>query len=1521
MSFFNGGNPDIGFYYSNRLYNGIGGGSSFYDNIQTKLPLRDPLTGRFIRTSPPSGFFREQAIQAPELPGLTGGTARQLNLFNQRPANIGNTLGSSYGGYRYIPSYGLQGDLFKSGYGFSGAQTNYSSVFSSSDVSLAPVSRFRTFSDTYSKSINSLLYSRRIAAGVGLLGAAYGDPKFNENVLVPSVVGGVGGKLVQNFGVTPLFQTLGSANILGFSRDAGNNTLFRGNPFAAKLPGFGAIASTAALASAGSQLFSSNIESVKYGQSAAGAVVGSYAGGYFGAGLGALSGNALISGAAGFAGSFIGGGIGAYAGNQLPVSGSLYTIADLQAQTQGNANSLVKGALSPLLVRPTGLKAFAEPFATALDFGFIAGPITEFPKRLAGLPTRGDVQSTLSSIALDARSGQGVFAGSGYNIAQRFAATAFAQSEGIGGPNALYRDQGIGGYTTRNSLAESVSGVGKDFYNALRDQHYSNREITALQAQYASAVSALYGKEQQQFQAVEAAQIREANRAFFEDPSSSIQRATRAVATQTGVQYRVAPQAVRALAQSLPSDLSIGAAPSGFFENLAKTSGGQASFGRGIDRFLSGVGQNIRNSVAGLSGNSIFSDVKRSVQLSEAAKTGAYARTLGSIATDASNTASAITGGRAARGGYAGRDYGAQYAARQAAIQADRTFSAGNRLLTQKFEEGLSTLTAPSYGSVRFDYRSVNAAVADLTPGSVLPEEFKQRYSQAYQQQLGVYQGNVASAQRDFAAFRENAQSGANRFIQQLRSRSAPTAAGRLDVETAASRIQTDLNRVLIRPSQEIEKLTKNVAELSKQMNPSTENSFAYFVAKTAKAAQSDTRFFQSQGVQTAVAGYRAANYQLETDRRLGIVSNERYIRETASNDRAALGQQYSLYKLNLSDYENRINAQTQTLRAPTFNAQTGRYDLPSLDRLNQADQLERSFGYYKSANQRYFDDQYERLSPEETNRRVKAAFGKDFQPYFNAIFKSAVRGVNPVSALGTQFSNSFSALGGSATANLLSNNKFVGDIFGPLIAGAASGDIRQLSKNLSARFGGGAPVPGSSGITLAGFATPDIAQKSISYGTIGYAASQQLANYLSPYQNQAVGSIGSLAGGLIGSAFGPIGTGVGSAIGGLLGAAPFTQNPIGGGLTGAAAGALAGSFLGPIGAIGGGLLGGLFGFLGGKQSQQKRDADRKAKQLAAFQAQVQGRNYAKSYLSGGVPYASDLFNGYGDYSQKLSAFQDYISPNKFASVAGSEIFDSQTLSYAKSAFGSYTNLFQPIENLADRYRSVISRPGSFQGAIFDVGLRNAQIPISGGAFSGGPASDLLSSFSNLQSSLGQYGFDPTRGNLAYSVFSGQYQNQLQGLDYQISQSNRDYQSILQSNALSATSRGIQTDITNRNLSTFERDSRNQIEAALGTLQRRENRSATVAQLKDDQAFQRDILTRQAALQSGTFAYQAQQDQYQSQDALKSLQDLTASRTILVDAFNQLAPKLTDASSEFYQMSEAIKEVNQQLELLSRNLR
>jgi hypothetical protein len=426
----------------------------------------------------------------------------------------------------------------------------------------------------------------------------------------------------------------------------------------------------------------------------------------------------------------------------------------------------------------------------------------------------------------------------------------------------------------------------------------------------------------------------------------------------------------------------------------------------------------------------------------------------------------------------------------------------------------------------------------------------------------------------------------------------------------------------------------------------------------------------------------------------------------------------------------------------------------------------------------------------------------------------------------------------------------------------------------------------------------------------------------MSPYNNGALGAVGSATGGLIGSAFGPTGAFVGSTLGGTIGAIPQTQSALGGGIAGALSGAGAGFMLGgPIGGLIGAGLGGLLGAFGGSQSSALRKQQEQAAKAQSYAQRQQAKDFGKSILAQGIPYASDLFDGYGDYNQKMDALMAQINPARMNSAAVAQGLTGDALRTANQAFAASRSAYNPILALAEANKSVISRPGAFQGAMYDYGLRDQSKVLSSGPYASGPISQLYGQFNSIQQSLGQYGFDQQRASLAYDVFAKQYQNQGQALDYDINIAQRDFGTLLEQNRLGRVDRGIQGDILNRSVANFDRDSQKQIESALGTLQRRENRAGIVADLREDQAFNKDILLRKQSLFNDQSALSNRQDQYQQADVLKNIDDLVQSRQALTAGFGDFSTRITNASDEFYTLSESVKEVNRQLELLSRNLR
>jgi hypothetical protein len=1180
-------------------------------------------------------------------------------------------------------------------------------------------------------------------------------------------------------------------------------------------------------------------------------------------------------------------------------------------------------SLNPIQSAATGISTFFDLYLGALN------PLVTGPSKLLGAPTADDVRKLQGELAGRAQSGSGEFQG----LSPAQVAVGLAQFGGRNTPvgnigDVVGRGSGQGNYITQllrdtdTLIQNRAEGLG------------TNQRFTQIQAETIERDIAI-SKHYTQRASIDQAEIRNIV-GNYRKPTLPVQPKRDLTYTDAKTGFTRTYQK-----QQTGGDVLFGAAnkiltEAGRFFSRGKRTELQTSV-----RVSKGTAQAAENRIGSILGNAT------------SGKLAAYQRILQTAPSKRAEVSKSLTnkqlnsdggGGRGGYRTYSRVNYAALAEQRHRQIQAERAFGAGNKLIAQKFEEGLSTVIAPDFNDIKFDYRSVNAAVADILPGDVSPGEYKSRFQSAYKAQVGVFGQQVGEAKQQFDAFRGEIQGAANQYKGVLKSRggAAPSAEGAIDTQTAASRIQTDVNRILIRPAQQIDKLTKSLVSLNKQMDPATQNSFAYFVAQTAKVATSESRYLRQQGLGAQLEGVRDQKYTLESDRRLGLVSTERFIGQQAKLDRQELQLQKENYKLTLAEKTLTTKNQADTLRAGYTDA-LGNKTPASAAQLALADQLEGSLQYYRSSNQSRFAQADKDLSPAAIKRKQQQAyqqeFATDFQPIYNALFSSSQKGVNPIGALGTQFSSVFSTIAGAATSNLISTLPGVQDIFGPLL----HGDIRGLSKGLATKLGGYVDpatqrgqiqLRGQNGNLLplatqklgglAGYANPQIAQKSIAYGALGYQASQYLANKISPYQNSTVGGLGAIAGNLLGAKFGDVGAGIGSAVGGLLGALPISQTPIGGALTGAFSGFLAGNAIVPgIGGVVGGLIGGIAGLFGGKKSREEKRAAEAQKKAQEAQYKQQGIAGARSDLRGGIDYASDLFSGYGSFSGHQKALEDYLTIDAFHSrnnLAGGPL-DDKTLPFADNEFNRAREYFKPIQALADRYSPILSRPGAFQGALYDETLKTTALSQRGGAFSSGPSSDLANTFSGLQANLGQYGFDNQRGDLAYNVFATQYQNQIKQTDYQIGIADRNFQDTIASNRVSRLDRGIQTDIFNKQVTDFDKNSQKDVENALGTLQRRENRAQIVKDLQEDQSFNKDILTRKKDVFDQSNVLAAKQEGYAQQDALKNLEDLTKSRRILTETFAELGPRLVDASTEFYTMTEAVKEVNRQLELLSRNLR
>jgi hypothetical protein len=103
------------------------------------------------------------------------------------------------------------------------------------------------------------------------------------------------------------------------------------------------------------------------------------------------------------------------------------------------------------------------------------------------------------------------------------------------------------------------------------------------------------------------------------------------------------------------------------------------------------------------------------------------------------------------------------------------------------------------------------------------------------------------------------------------------------------------------------------------------------------------------------------------------------------------------------------------------------------------------------------------------------------------------------------------------------------------------------------------------------------------------------------------------------------------------------------------------------------------------------------AAKAQSYAQRQQAKDFGKSILAQGIPYASDLFDGYGDYNQKMDALMAQINPARMNSAAVAQGLTGDALRTANQAFAASRSAYNPILALAEANKSVISRPGAFQ--------------------------------------------------------------------------------------------------------------------------------------------------------------------------------------------------------------------------------
>jgi hypothetical protein len=458
----------------------------------------------------------------------------------------------------------------------------------------------------------------------------------------------------------------------------------------------------------------------------------------------------------------------------------------------------------------------------------------------------------------------------------------------------------------------------------------------------------------------------------------------------------------------------------------------------------------------------------------------------------------------------------------------------------------------------------------------------------------------------------------------------------------------------------------------------------------------------------------------------------------------------------------------------------------------------------------------------------------------------------------------------------------------------------------------------------------------------VGMIGSQMLYPMMNENYNRSTGFMGSALGGIAGAAIGSmIAPGIGTVAGGaflgsmaggslgLLGAGSgkfdssiesryYTRQPVsrmqramksgaGGALTGALVGGIAaglmtgglGFFAGAaIGTVGGGLAGGGIGALFGGSSGKMGPLGRAA--------------YQQNEL---LPFLQSTQMGIDPFS---SGFKFSILSDRFLQAArGMQGHGSNGMAMKRAAMTNILGLMNSLQP----FQANLEAPGGYKGLLFGASLQD-QVMLSGqNPFTSDPFSQMFGFYRDMQSKLGEFGSDNGRLDLAKQAFSGYYGNMMTQLDRSISDGQRDLGFMQRGNSISALDRVLNLDIMNRNVSTFDRDTQIQIEGAMGTLQRRGNIPAIIQKLKDDRAFEKDVLLRKQDILQQSSSLEADQQGANYSDASRTIQEMLGSRDLLTQKFNELLPEIGSTTDLFVKLNQEIRTITESMERFNSAIR
>lgn len=906
--------------------------------------------------------------------------------------------------------------------------------------------------------------------------------------------------------------------------------------------------------------------------------------------------------------------------------------------------------------------------------------------------------------------------------------------------------------------------------------------------------------------------------------------------------------------------------------------------------------------------------------------------------------ATAMIRGGGSGGG--GGDWGARAAARDAQMQArfarmEYRALAGEdvRYRSEAARSRIdSLLDTPEYEPVGFNHAEYRSGVS-YVPGATSMADFREQIGRAEAGQRSAAEEALGRNQALLASYRGRADD-LKKQVPGLFAGANPAGDAKVGAQVRTAELSA-LNKIAELVAKQTDMVQRQTATFQRVFSPQEANNrlrqqYGEIYRPVMGALQQTGRYLDSQSRQLVRQSNLEAQYQLKNQKELGLISPGRFYQQ----------DQRSRYLTAKTNYEDALDVSSQNReevaemrklldekdangnfvvdgeKRTALSARVGRVEAASKRQLSlaQTEWAENQKLYGKSATARGL-------------RTIQQqSLQKTIAPYAEALLNAGYSGGSPAGGLAKAFradlsdmyTSAFSRLGTDVLSGLSGG-------YTPTASGA-QGVFETLAHIANKRTG---TRPGVGPVDPRSWSSATMSQAFAGIGA-GQIVGTPIYRKINPYYNAGAGQVGQLglglAGATLGRGHGKYGAALGGAVGSLIGgAAGLTgASPMAGAATGALSGALGGAQLGSmlmpgigtaIGAVGGALLGGLSGWFGGKQSREAKRQAEAAERERQGQLKRQAIGLAQGSFGDGPAWASDIFSGYGNFDSNMAGLTNYLGSQRAGDVAREAGLSGKPLASFMKKWGQQVSKFDPVLNLARENRAVLERPGGIQGGLLDINLSESLRTAQAGPRSGGPLNQLTGTFQDIRSQLGQYGFDGKRAALATNLFQQTYQNLRTDLGDRMRQGDRDFGFLVEGQALQASGRRIQLDVMGRSVQNFERDSRRQMEAAMGTLQRRENRAAIVKDLKEEQSFNRDILNRQYANAQAGDSLQNKQDWAERSDFMRGLDDLQRSSIMLDSGFSDMLPKLTDASDEFYKLSELLKDVNRSLELLGRNLR